>query len=138
MSQTNATVARQLYEAFTRRDSQTCMGFFHSWAEWTAAENFIYSDRSPYVGVEAIQGLLFGQLLEDWDDLSVTATEVLGDGDLVIASGRFKGKFKANGSFIDAEFVQVFQFSEGKIAKCQMYTDTAQFKEVTGRRTFRP
>lgn len=56
--------------------------------------------------------------------------EILGGGEIVIASGRFRGKFKANGATIDAQFVQVFQFKGGKIAKCQMYTDTAQFKEA--------
>jgi ketosteroid isomerase-like protein len=29
--------------------------------------------------------------------------------------------------------VQVFQFKDGKIAKCQMYTDTAQFKDSISR-----
>jgi hypothetical protein len=29
--------------------------------------------------------------------------------------------------------VQVFEFKNGKVAKCQMYTDTAQFKESNRR-----
>lgn len=51
----------------------------------------------------------------------------------MIASGRFGGTFKANGAPIDAQFVQVFQFKAGKIAKCQVYTDTAHFKEAISR-----
>jgi hypothetical protein len=61
------------------------------------------------------------------------AGEVLGGGDLVIANGRFLGRFKANRALINAQFVQVFQFNDGKIGKCQMYTDTAQFKESISR-----
>jgi len=54
----------------------------------------------------------------------------LGSSELVIASGRFRGTFNANGAPIDAQFVQVFQFKDGKVAKCQMYTDTAKLKEA--------
>ena len=126
------SVVRLLYAAFLRHDAATCLALFSDRAEWTAAENFLYADESPYVGPEAIRRLMFGRLPEDWDDFSLTASEILGGAELVIASGRFKGIFKANGAPIDAQFVQVFQFSNGKIAKCQMYTDTAQFKETIG------
>jgi ketosteroid isomerase-like protein len=101
--------------------------------EWTSAENFLYADQSPYVGIDAVLKLIFERLPADWDDFSVSAGEVLGGSDLVIANGRFLGRFKTNGASINAQFVQVFQFKDGKIAKCQMYTDTAQFKESISR-----
>lgn len=133
MAETHAATILALYEAFSRRDDSTCLKFFHSNAEWTSAENFLYADQSPYTGKEAIRRLIFDRLLGDWDEFSVSASEIIGDGELVIANGRFKGKFKANGAFIDAQFVQVFHFQDGRIAKCHMYTDTAPFKEATER-----
>jgi ketosteroid isomerase-like protein len=120
---------RSFYEAFVRGDAQAFAVFLDPQIEWTSAENFIYSDHSPYLGVDAVVKFLFGRLPADWDNFSVSAGEILGGGDLVIASGRFQGTFKANGASIDAQIVQVFQFKDGKILKCQMYTDTAQFKE---------
>ena len=124
---------RSFYDAFARRDTQLFTELLDPRIEWTAAENFLYADQSPYVGVDAVLKLIFGRLPTDWDNFSVSAGEVLGGGDLVIASGRFLGTFKANGVSIDAQFVQVFQFKDGKIAKCQMYTDTAKFKESISR-----
>ena len=118
------------YDAFWRRDAQHFAELLDPDIEWEAAENYIYADQSPYVGVEAVLKLVFGRLFADWDDVAITAGEILGGGNLVIANGRFKGKFKANGASIDAQFVQVFQLKHGKIAKCQMYTDTSQFKET--------
>jgi ketosteroid isomerase-like protein len=97
--------------------------------EWTSAENFVYADHSPYVGVDAVLKLIFERLPADWEHFAVSAGEILGGGDLVIANGRFRGRFRANGASIDAQFVQVFQFKDGKVARCQMYTDTAKFKE---------
>ena len=50
----------------------------------------------------------------------------------MIARGRYRGTFKATGTAIDAEFVHVFRFKDGKIVMWQSYTDTAQFKEAVG------
>jgi ketosteroid isomerase-like protein len=121
------------FDALARRDAQLLTELLDPQVEWTSAENFLYADQSPYVGIDAVLKLIFERLPADWDDFSVSAGEVLGGGDLVIANGRFLGRFKANGASINAQFVQVFQFKDGKIAKCQMYTDTAQFKESISR-----
>ena len=130
MPQDPVETARCFYDAFTRRDAQTFAELLDPKIEWNSAENFLYADRSPYVGIEAVRQLIFERLFGDWEDFSMTAAEILGGGNIVIASGRFRGKFKANGASIDAQFVQVFYFKDGKISKCQMYTDTAQFKEA--------
>lgn len=125
-------MVRSLYEAFSRRDRSRCAEFFDPLIEWRSAENFLYADQSPYVGLEAVSHLLFDRLFEDWDDFSMMPSEILGGGDVVIASGRFRGTFKVNGATINAQFVHVLHFKHGKIAKCQMYTDTAQFRDTVG------
>lgn len=130
MTPDQSQTVRAFYDAFTRRDAQSFRELLDPQIEWTSAENFLYADRSPYVGPDAVHQLIFGRLFGDWEGFSMVPGEILGGGEIVIASGRFRGKFKANGATIDAQFVQVFQFKGGKIAKCQMYTDTAQFKEA--------
>lgn len=123
---------RFLYEAFANRNADWMMELFDPGIEWTSAENFIYADRSPYVGVKPVMQLLFGRLLVEWNNFEMLPLEILGSGEIVIANGRFRGVFKANGARVDAQFVQVFQFRNGKVSKCQMYTDTAQFKDAVG------
>lgn len=132
MPQDAIQTVRSFYDALTRQDAEFFADQLDPSIEWTSAENFIYADQSPYVGVDAVMRLIFGRLFGDWVDFSMTAGEVLGSEEIVIATGRFKGTFRANGARIDAQFVQVFQFTDGKIAKCQMYTDTAQFKTAVG------
>jgi ketosteroid isomerase-like protein len=121
---------RSFYEAFAHRDVPRFTELLDPQIEWTSAESFLYADESPYVGVDAVFKLIFGRVFDDWDGFSMTAGEILGGGGIVIANGRFAGTFKANGASINAQFVQVFQFKDGRIAKCQMYTDTARFKEA--------
>ena len=126
-------MVRSLYDAFSRRDRSRCAEFFDPLVEWASAENFLYADHSPYVGVEAVAHLLFDRLSGDWDNFSMTPAEILGGGDIVIASGRFRGTFRANGATINAQFVHVLHFRSGRIFKCQMYTDTAQFRDTIGK-----
>jgi ketosteroid isomerase-like protein len=133
MPQNYTQTVRSFYEALARRDADLFIELLDPQIEWTSAESFLYADQSPYVGLDAVLKLIFGRLLIDWDGFSIGAGEILGGGEIVIASGRFRGTFKANGAPIDAQFVQVFQFKDGKIAKCQVYTDTAQFKETISR-----
>jgi hypothetical protein len=130
MSHDHTQTVRSFYEAFARKDASRFVDLLDPAIEWTAAESFLYADQSPYVGVDAVFKLIFGRVFDDWDAFSMSPGEILGGGEIVIANGRFRGKFKENGAAIDAQFVQVFQFKDGKIAKCQMYTDTAQFKEI--------
>jgi uncharacterized protein len=120
---------RAFYDAFAHRDPKLFAGLIDPDIEWTSAENFIYADHSPYVGADAVLKFIFERLPSDWENFSLSAAEILGGGDLVIASGRFRGTYKTNGASIDAQFVQVFQFKDGKVARCQMYTDTAHFKD---------
>ena len=120
---------RSFYEAFVHRDPRLFAALLDPQIEWTSAENFVYADHSPYVGIDAVLKLIFERLPADWEHFTVSAGEILGGGELVIANGRFRGRFRANGASIDAQFVQVFQFKDGKVARCQMYTDTAKFKE---------
>lgn len=133
MPQASEQTVRSFYEAFASRDEERFAALLDPAIEWSAAENFLYADQSPYVGVEAVVDLIFRRLFADWDHFSMIPAEILGGGEIVIASGRFKGIFKANAAPVNAQFVQVFQFRDGRIAKVQMYTDTAQFKETMGR-----
>ena len=123
-------VVKSLNDAFARRDRQAFAALLDPEIEWTSAENFLYADRSPYIGIQAVVDLIFGRLVDDWDNFSLATHEYLGGGDLVIANSRFRGVFRVNGASIDAQTVQVFQVKNGKIAKCQVYTDTAQFRDA--------
>ena len=129
MAQDCTQLARSFYDAFVHKDQDRFRALLHPEVEWFAAEGLLYADKSPYVGPEAVCNLIFVRMHGDWDPFMVTANEVLGRDDLVIASGRFRGTYKGNGTSIDAQLVQVFQFKDGLISKVQVYTDTAQFKE---------
>jgi len=125
-------MVERFYKLYARKDIPATMDLFDPQVEMHPAENFIYAIGKPYVGPDEIRNSIFTRVEADWDGFSMTAEEVLGAGEVVIARGRYRGTYKITGTAINAEFVHVFRFKNGKIATWQSYTDTAQFKEAVG------
>ena len=123
-------IVKRFYRLYAIKDIPSTMDLFDPQVEMHPAENFIYATGKPYVGPEAIRSNIFTRVDDDWDGFTATTEEILGAGEVVISRGRYRGTFKATGTAIDAEFVHVFRFKNGKIVMWQSYTDTAQFKEA--------
>lgn len=123
-------VVKRFYRLYAIKDIRATMALFDSKVEMHPAENFIYATGRAYIGPDEIQNNIFTRVDADWDGFTATADEILGAEEVVIARGRYRGTFKATGTPIDAEFVHVFRFKDGKIVMWQSYTDTAQFREA--------
>ncbi len=133
MPQDNVERVRSVYEAFARGDVPAVLAGMDPQIEWNEAENFIYADRNPYIGPQAILEGVFMRLGGEWAAFAVVPEEILGSGDTVVAFGRYRGTYKSTGSRVDAQCVHVFRFRDGKIVKFQQYTDTAQFRDAVSR-----
>jgi len=62
MSQENVQLIRGVYEAFGRGDIPAVLAQMDQSIEWNEAENFIYADRNPYVGPQAVLEGVFTRL----------------------------------------------------------------------------
>lgn len=137
MSQENVNTVRGMYEAFGRGDIAGVLAALDPQVEWWEAENFIYADGNPYVGPEAVLQGVFARIGGEWEDFSVAPEEVLDAGETVVGrgiySGIYSGTYKRNGRRVRAQFAHVFTFRDGKVAKFQQYTDTAQFLQAVGK-----
>jgi ketosteroid isomerase-like protein len=120
------------YDAFNKGDISFLLNLMHTDIEFRSSENFIYADRNPYRGRDGVQRLI-SRLSDDWETFTIAPDEITGAGDMVIARGRYLGKFKGTGFDLNAEFVLVFKFREGLIVLQHNYTDTAQFRDAVGR-----
>lgn len=129
----NTETVQAIYQALGRGDIPFMLGAFHSQVEWNEAENFIYADGNPYIGPQAILEGVFARLGGEWNGFSATPEQILDAGDTVVSLGRYGGTYKKTGIAVNAQFVHVFTFRDGKLAKFQQYTDTAQFRDAAGR-----
>jgi ketosteroid isomerase-like protein len=123
---------QSIYDAFAKGDVPYVLGMLAPDVEWNEAENFVYADRNPYIGPQAVLEGVFMRLGADWDGFGLTFEEIIGSGDTVIARGRYRATYRATGARLDAQFVHVWKLAGGKVVRFQQYTDTAQCRDVVG------
>lgn len=132
MSQENAAVIRSAYEAFAKGDVPAVLGAMDPGIVWNEAEGFLYADRNPYVGPQAVLEGVFMRIGQEWDGFRVVPEEIHDAGDVVVATGRYDGTFKATGKAIHAQFAHVWKLRGGKVVGFQQYTDTLQAARAAG------
>jgi len=126
----NSKAVEAMYAALGRGDVPYVIGILHPQVAWNEAENFVYADQSPYIGPDAVLNGLFARLGTEWDGFSAVPHQIVDGGETVVALGRYGGAYKATGVKVNAQFVHVFHFKDGKISEFQQYTDTAQFRDA--------
>jgi ketosteroid isomerase-like protein len=130
MSQENVQLIRGLYEAFGKGDVATVLGKMDQGIEWREAENFIYADRNPYVGPQAVLDGVFMRLGSEWHAFMVTPEEWIDAENHVVVLGTYTGTHKATGKAVRAQFAHVWAVKGLRVLRFQQYTDTKQFAEV--------
>lgn len=131
MAQENVQLIRGLYEAFGKGDVSTVLGSMDEGIEWREAENFIYADRNPYVGRQAVLEGVLTRFGAEWNAFTVTPEEWLDAGNQVVVLGTYTGTHKATGRAVRAQFAHVWAVKGSRILRFQQFTDTKQFAEVT-------
>lgn len=129
----SADTVRKLYDAFAAGDVPTVLGLMAPDIVWNEAENFLYADRNPYVGPQAILEGVFARIGGDFENFAVNPEEIIDGGDTVVMLGRYTGTFKATGKAINLQAVHVWRVKDGKVARFQQYVDTLQAARAAGR-----
>ena len=130
MSHDNVNTVRGLYESFGLGDVPSVLGKMDKGIEWNEAENFIYADRNPYVGPQAILEGVFMRLGTEWEGFSVTPEEWMDAGNRVVVLGTYAGTHRGTSKRVRAQFAHVWSLKEGRVVRFQQYTDTKQFADV--------
>jgi len=130
MSAENVKLVRDMYEAFGNGNVPGVLGSLDPHIQWYEAENFIYADKNPYVGPQAVLEGVFMRIITDFDNFTVTPDEILDAGDKVVALGTYSGTHKKTGKAVRAQMAHVWSIESGKAVKFQQYTDTKQFAEA--------
>lgn len=132
MSVENVALVRGAYEAFGEGDVPGVQAVMAPDIEWHEAENFLYADKSPYVGPDAVAEGLFARIAQDWEYWEANVDQLLDAGDKVIALGRYRARHSETGSELDAQFAHVWSLKDDEVTRFQQYTDTAAALEAAG------
>lgn len=130
MSQENIAVIRRMYESFSKGDITSVLGQMHQHIEWRQAENFIYADRNPYRGPQAVLEGVFTRLASEWADFKVMPEEWLDAGNHIVVLGAYSGRHKETDREVRAQFAHIWGVTHGRVVRFQQYTDTKQFADA--------
>ena len=130
MSQETVQLIRGMYDAFGTGDVATVLGQMDQSIEWREAENFMYADRNPYVGPQAILEGVFMRLGSEWAPFTITPEEWLDAGNQIVVLGTYHATHKATGREVRAQFAHVWAVKGQRVVRFQQYTDTKQFADV--------
>lgn len=125
-------IVKAIYDAFGKGDVPGVLGAFDPKIEWREAESFLYADRNPYVGREAVAEGVFQRIVSEWDGFTARPEHFIDAGDTVVVEGRYQGRRKATGRPVDAQFAHVWRLRDGKVVRFQQYTDTKQWAVAAG------
>jgi ketosteroid isomerase-like protein len=128
-------IVRGVYAALGKGDMPSVLAAFDPQIQWREADNFLYADRNPYLGPQAVVEGVFQRLGADLDNFVVVPEHFIEGADAVVVEGRYKAMMKATGAKIDAQFAHVWGVRDGKIVRFQQYTDTKQWDHAARRVT---
>lgn len=131
----NRELVQSLYDAFARGDADTVLGAMHENVDWNEAEGSPYADQNPYTGPQRVGEGVFGRLMEDFDDFTVTPQKLVAEGETVVAFGRYSGTHRASGKPLDAQFAHEWILRDNQVVGFQQYTDTAQYQQLSDSNT---
>lgn len=134
MSQQNVQAIRRLYEAFNSGDLDTFERGVGPDILWNEAENSLYAAGNPYRSFSAIRDSIFAPTARDFENFRCDLEKLLDAGDFVVGTGRYRGRHKATGKLLSAQFCHVMHLDpQGRLEAVQEYADTLQEAEVAGR-----
>lgn len=128
----NLEAVKTLYAAFASGDMATAAAVMAPDMAWNEAENYVFADRNPYVGADAVFAGVFGRTAELFDDFSVeVGTFVCGD-DTVAMQGRYSAVSKATGERVNPQIVHWWTVKDGLITGFQQHVDTLAMARALG------
>ena len=117
----NADLVRAFYAAAAAGDPRAMHVF-------APDVRFCMPDVLPHGGTiegrEAL-GAYFGEVQGRWDDFRAELDDLVDGGERVVAMGRFCGRPKANGRYVEVPFALVWTLRDGHAIRVDEYTDTA-------------
>lgn len=124
----NADLVRAFYEAAAAGDP-AAMDVFADDVEFTMPEVL------PHGGTirgRAALGAYFGDVQGRWDDFRVELDDMVDGDERVVALGRFCGRPKATGRYVEVPFALVWTLRGGRAVQVDEHTDTALLLAALG------
>jgi ketosteroid isomerase-like protein len=130
MSQEDAEIAKQVVDAYNRRDIDAIVGLGTPDFEWLPATTRIV-EGGGYRGRDGFEAYLV-EIGNTWEELRAVAAEFRDLGDRVLVRGRMQGRGIGSGVPVDAPLGMVFDFRDDKVSRVRTYLDHGEALRAAG------
>jgi ketosteroid isomerase-like protein len=127
MAQQDVENTKAAYEAFGRGDVMAAAENFADDIEWWTSESL--PDGGTVRGKDAVLEA-WSHLPEYVTEFAVEPDEILDCGDKIVVRGHQHVKTKETGETYDGPFVQILEFSGGKVQRAAFFEDSGKVLEA--------
>ena len=122
---TSKEIITSAYDNFAKGDVPSVLAVMDPKIEWTEAEGWpLYS--GTLVGPQAIVDRVFMRLGEIGENFSLNVTQLVAEGDTVVALGTCNWNRTDSGEPAEVKMAHVWTLADGKITRFQQHIDTAK------------
>jgi ketosteroid isomerase-like protein len=123
---TNKETIDGLYASFATADLPAVLAGMSPDIEWTEAEGWpLYA--GTFVGPQAIVEGVFMRLGGIGDNFAVNVSQLVADGDTVVALGTYTWNRIGSGEPAEVKMAHVWTLEEGLVTRFQQHVDTAKY-----------
>ncbi len=129
MSRENVEVVRVIYDEWSR-------GNMHAGADLYDESILVIPPRDlpeagPLLGLEKARRWM-RRWLEEWNDFTIVAEDLIEAGDSVVVVARQAGKGSSSGIAADLRYFAVWTFRGGKVIRMEQFLDRDEAMEAVG------
>jgi ketosteroid isomerase-like protein len=135
MLQRNVEVVLEGLDAINRRDADAFLGCLGPEVEWVESGDVFPGLRGVHRGRAQARRWFVEAILDPWDDMNVEVEEITEASDGRVFAGFIAtARGRASGVETELRFWTTFWFSDGKIARRQVYWTRGEALEAAGLR----
>jgi len=123
--QQNLEIIRRGYDAFGHGDIDTLLSLFDEQIEWITPGPADLPTAGRRTGRQQV-GQFFQTLADVLEIQRFEPSNFVAQGDQVIVTGTDTARVKTTGKMLEGTWAHVFTLKNGKVARFQEYTDTAE------------
>lgn len=123
----NKQIVQGMYNSFAAGDVAAVTAEFADDISWTEADGFPLA--GTYIGPQAVVENVFMRLGEFSDNWGVVIERLIGDGDTVVADGKYTWNHKSTGEPCEARMAHIWTLVDGKAVSFLQHVDTARVRD---------
>jgi ketosteroid isomerase-like protein len=131
VAERHVETVRRIYDAWEKGDFTTGVGYFDEYVILVMDPEF--PDAGVHPGVEGVRRYMKG-LLEAFDDFTITAESIEGDGDTVIVKVNQRGTGKDSGIEVANSYFQLWTFRGDAVIRLESIKKEERARAALGSR----